>query len=479
MGGLSRRANVIRQNLNEADKPVLILDAGALLFDLPVLPPSQLSGKKEQAEGIMQAMRSMQYNAIGVAPQDLSAGIEFLEHLQDTYTIPFISANLVRQETGEPVFKPFIIQQVGDLSVAILGMTGIDTKTLNNELLSNVSILPWQETIRKTLTALVNSPDMIVLLSNFPEQINIEIAQQFNEINLILQSGHSSANRVPYLKGKSLLTQTASRGKYLGSIDIHWTSAKKWHQDNTPRLKTSRDRLDRINWRLGRLEKRNPGKNLSQNVQYRKLQTEKASILKEIADIQQLEQQESENLSTYNYRAIPLKIALPEDPEVRSILADNKKRVNEINKIRMEELRQKTSKANILSSMAGWKSCQTCHAEQTEFWKKTDHAKAWDTLNNNKQQFNQDCLICHVTLPTYDRNVVFRDNLLAALTPEFKGVSCEACHGPARKHTEQPEQNRPLKPTVQTCLTCHTPDRDDNFDFDRKVKMIRCPASKT
>jgi hypothetical protein len=86
--------------------------------------------------------------------------------------------------------------------------------------------------------------------------------------------------------------------------------------------------------------------------------------------------------------------------------------------------------------MSGWQACRSCHPEQTRFWQQTKHAGAWQTLEKANQQFNQDCLICHVTLPTYDMETVLGDNLLAALSPELKGVGCEACHGPGKNHAE-------------------------------------------
>jgi hypothetical protein len=431
---------------------------------------------KEQAEGIMQAMRSMHYSAIGIAPQDLGGGVEFLEMLQKKYTVPFVSANLIRRDNGSSVFKPFIVQQAGSISVAVLGLTG-NFPGENKDLPEIVSILPWQEALRKTLPGLVGRADMIILLSSYPEQTNREIAQQFNEINLILQSGHAKGNQPPQHFANSLMTQTADRGMYVGRMDINWTAAKKWSQDFSPILKATQDRLDRINWRLGRLTKKLQGERLEENVQYQKLQREKLSLIEEIQNLKEREQPASAILSTYRYQAVPLKKNLPDDPGVSAIVAATKKRVYEKNKQRLEELRRKSSRPVIPASLAGWESCRTCHRVQTEFWQKTDHAKAWDTLARKRQQLNQGCLICHVTLSTYDRDVVTRDNLLDALTPAFQGVGCEACHGPAAQHITQPEQNRPVRPTATICTTCHTPERDDNFNFTEKMKIIRCPSS--
>ncbi len=479
MGGLSRRAYIIKQSIRQENKPVALLDAGALLFDQPVLPTSRLSSKKEQAEGIMQAMRTMQYSAIGIAPHDLTAGTAFLEYLQDKYGIPFVSMNLAAEKTGKTIFKPYIIRQFGDLTVAVLGLTDIKPNSSKNTLLKNLSTLPWQDTLQKTLQEAGNTADMIILLSSFPEKINRKIALQFTEINLILQSGHSTANRPQELTGNALITQTAGRGKYAGKIDINWTAAGKWpQQDSAKHRKSINDRLDRVNWRLGRLTKKESSRNLENNTRYQELQKTKSALLDELAELAEQEQPAAQGLSTYRDTIIALPISLPEDPEVRAIVNSTKKKVYEINKKRLATLRQENVKTDFSASMAGWQSCRPCHPVQTDRWLGTDHAKAWETLATAKQQFNQDCLICHVTLPIYNKQVVIRENLLASLTPEYHGVGCEACHGPGRKHADSPEINQLLKPTAETCTTCHTPDRDDDFDFDRKLKILGCPAAQ-
>jgi len=427
----------------------------------------------------MQAMRAMQYSAIGIAPHDLTAGSEFLVHLQDTYGIPFISMNLIAKKNGESIFKPYVIRQLGDISVAVLGLTDVDPNSSKNVALQNLSTLPWQDTLPKTLQEVGNSADMIILLSSFPEQTNREIAQLFEKINMILQSGSSTANRPPKLIGNSLITQTASRGKYVGRIDINWTASGKWLQeDSAEQRKDIKDRLDRINWRLGRLEKRDRTQNLEKNTQYIELRKTKSDLLAELDGLAQQEQQTAKDFSTYQGRVpIALPISLPEDPEVQTIVNRTKQVVYEMNKKRLTELRQKNVKPDIAATMAGWQSCRSCHPVQTEHWQQTSHAKAWETLVVKNQQFNQDCLICHVTLPTYNKEVVIRENLIASLTPEFHGVSCESCHGPGRNHVESPESNKLLKPTAETCITCHTPDRDDDFDFNRKLKILDCPAA--
>ena len=128
-----------------------------------------------------------------------------------------------------------------------------------------------------------------------------------------------------------------------------------------------------------------------------------------------------------------------------------------------------------MKTVVGWQKCRECHAEQTAFWQTTDHSKALQSLQAINQQFNEDCLLCHVTLPSYDPARVRADNLLQQLPKSLQMVGCESCHGAGAAHAGQPEAIRTVKIDETVCLTCHTPDHDDNFVFSDKVGKVRCP----
>jgi len=478
MGGLSRRAYLIKQ-ITKENKPVLILDAGALLFEKPVIHPSQVAAKKAKAEGIVRIMDKMNYQAIGIASHDLTAGAQFLKHIEESFTIPFVSVNLASKKDGSLLFKPYLVEQTGDIAIAVIGLTGIEPASLNTVSSDrDYTVLAWQDALHKALNDVQPKVDMVILLSSFPEQKNREIASQFPGINLILQSGYASANRSPNLQGDSLITQIGARGKYLGKMVINWTPAKKWEQNFTLQTKNLQDRLDRINWQIGRLEKRYQNKKSIENNQYKKLQQAKIEIISQIEQVQNEKQQVKEQLSSYSSVFTGLKISLPEDREVLTIVNNTKQIMNDLNRTAMQKLKGRNVQPLPSSNMAGWKSCQECHPSQTAFWKQTKHAAAWQTLVKANQHFSQDCLICHVTLPTYDKETVMKKNLIAGLTGEFHNVTCESCHGPGKTHGEQPEQFKPSAPGEKTCLNCHTPDHDTDFDYERKFKLIRCPPSK-
>lgn len=475
MGGLSRKAYMIKQIESEVDKPVLRLDAGALLFEKSSIPPSLLQVRTIQARGVSQAMQAMNFAAIGTASQDLAAGLDFLGQQCQEFNLPCLSANLL-DKTGKKPFRPSIMTKIGETTVAVIGLTGGPAGNRPEQPTGEYRFLSWQEALPDTLKQVKGHAEMIILLSSYPEPVNREIAGSFPDIHLIVQSGTFTANKAPQLVGNTLITQVAARGKYLGRIDIDWQPARPWGQGkDADRLQQARDNLDRINWRLGRLEKRAQGNGgLAQNREQQQLRQEQEKLNAEIAGLEQPAPENQEALSTYTSTFVPLKTSLPEDPEIQKIVTQTKQ---EINRAGQNKSGDAPEKSRPVAGMTGWRACSSCHPEQTEFWQKSRHAGAWQNLANAKQQYNPGCLPCHVTLPTYDQEIVQQENLLSVLTPDFQQVGCEACHGPGEKHVADPGRTHPLPLTAKTCLACHSPEHDHNFSYEHKLRLIRCPPA--
>jgi|MTBAKMStandDraft_1061839.scaffolds.fasta_scaffold02229_8 hypothetical protein len=471
---------MIEQIRNESDKPVLLLDAGGLLFERPMIPEPLLEARKMQAAGIIEAMGVMQYAAVGIAAQDLAVGLNFLARRNGTPALPWVSANLESETVPKGTIQPFILTRVAEISIAVIGLTDDQINTVPLSGPKDFRILPWPDVLADTLKKVRGKADMIILLSSYPEEANRRIAEEFEEINLIVQSGTSTAAKPPRLFGNALITQVSSRGQYLGRMDINWQpSSLQWGQAALRRHKEAKDRLDRISWRLGRMEKRLEQRERMENPDYLQLLADKERTAEEISRLEGQARPEQDQSSSYTGNFIALKVSLPEDPGVGKIVLQTRDAVNSTHRKILEEAKRtgNVPASGPESAMAGWQACRSCHPEQTLFWQQTKHAGAWHTLEKARQQFNQDCLVCHVTLPTYDLETVVRDNLLAGLPPELRGVGCEACHGPGKRHAEKPEEFKPRRPDASTCLQCHTPEHDPNFVHEEKVGIIRCPAA--
>ena len=423
-----------------------------------------------KAQGIAEAMKAMDCRAMGIASQDLAAGIDPLKKIQAEQQLTLLSANLVDKTTGQPIFTPFIETRIGTTDIAVLGITDEQALGLNK---GNSALLPWHDVLPDLLARISSETDMIILLSSYPEAINKKIAQAMPTVDMILESGHTPGNHPPLQVHNTLLAKTGARGKYLGMMRINWTESGLWGQNFSEKIRVEQNHLDRINWQIGRLKRRSRGKNLAEHKGYNSLLTAQQQSKQKIAALEKESAQKTGHPCSYSNQFIALKSFLPKDNKIQAIIDQTTRAINELNKKRLRHS-DNTPSAE-LSTLTGGEQCRQCHPRQYRFWQSTDHAHAWQTLADTNAQFNEDCLLCHVTLPYYESAEVSSNQLLVRLPDSLKNVGCESCHGPGADHTRQPETVQMRHPGEKTCKGCHTPEHDDNFIFSEKTDKIGCP----
>jgi 2',3'-cyclic-nucleotide 2'-phosphodiesterase (5'-nucleotidase family) len=117
-------------------------------------------------------------------------------------------------------------------------------------------------------------------------------------------------------------------------------------------------------------------------------------------------------------------------------------------------------------SYVGSATCAACHASQTQQWNTTDHARAFSSLTAKNQDYNPECVSCHVTGFGYVGGFRRPD-----YTPEMADVQCEMCHGAGGDHAANPQpgfgQISPL-----ACIHCHTSDKSPNFYYATYYPLV-------
>jgi 2',3'-cyclic-nucleotide 2'-phosphodiesterase (5'-nucleotidase family) len=441
----------------------LLLDAGALLFSKNILTQGlETEQSKITAEAIVKGYSQMGYEAVGIARQDLSGGVSFLHKMAAISSYPWLSANLVDSTTLKPLFTPYLILQKNGLDIGVIGITGtVGQSPIDRD--KDVTVLPWEKILPSIIQSLESKCDFIILLSNFSQSENQAISKKFTNINIILQAGTRTSNMSPLLSGNTLIFQTEKQGKHLGKMEINWQPSNKWKSFGSPVLLEKEKEFDRLSYQVKRLRSKGDPEKLYQNkpktlMAYRNME-KKLTLLKEEIFALKTKTTTFQNHSTYENHFIPIKKEFPDLPIIAQIVEQAKKAVNAVGK------KRRTKKG--LTGYAGSISCKECHLEQFDNWQPTRHAKAHESLVRATQQYNVDCLPCHVTGVE-----VGQGHQALSLTEDLLKVGCESCHGPGQDHAATPEQTSILIPTATVCLKCHTDDRDDNFDFKRDMQLV-------
>ncbi len=150
---------------------------------------------------------------------------------------------------------------------------------------------------------------------------------------------------------------------------------------------------------------------------------------------------------------VPVEKTTPSDPDVDFVLGEY----------------SRAFRAHLMStgpnlSFKGPGYCRFCHQEEYSAWKKSAHARAFETLleGDEDDRENPWCLSCHTT--GYGQGG-FENN---ETTPHLAGVGCESCH----RGGHCPDQ-APTTSDLKECLRCHTPEQSPDFNEKEYWNEIR------
>jgi hypothetical protein len=417
----------------------------------------------------------MSYDAVAISSNDLSAGPEFFRQSTDD-SFPWITANIY-DKNDNLQFSPHIIKNSGSLTIGIIGLTGDAGNSVEDFVIGD-----WRKALRAEITLLEKSCDMLVVLSNLNVSENKEIQRDFNKIDIIVTADQKGTNIQPQVSQNSLLVQSGGRGKYLGKLDISWHGEGNWLVASSQSLAHRKNRLSSIDWQLSQLEKQQRGTSRDFSQKIARLQSSRQILSDEIAQQgTELTEKETKSSKSFISSFLPVKPASSTD-DVGTIVQNIKNSINTFNRYRRAGLQPDDPAVRLAlqkDEISGITGCFHCHEKQTEFWKNTRHANAYATLSQQGQSFNLQCLPCHVTAGKVSASSVEAEMLfLLSLSTERQTIGCEVCHGPGNHHLLSPDKVTPVRlPPEEICTQCHTPDRDNNFNYQKKLAAITCPAN--
>jgi len=212
------------RGIRGSEKNLLLLDAGDLLFKkyATPLPENDVKGATQRAYLFIESFNRMGYDALGVGDDDLSLGKDLLVEMSKKANFPFLSSNVVDEESGKLLFQPFLVKEVQEVRVGIFSLLGPETFLGPTDPRKKGLILkPPTEVAQSMVKELQSKSDFIVLLSHLGYPRDMELAQAISGIHFIV-GAHTGMNLVyPPLIKDTILLQTATKGMYTGKLDLN------------------------------------------------------------------------------------------------------------------------------------------------------------------------------------------------------------------------------------------------------------------
>ena len=172
---------------------LLLLDAGDSLFG------DRFLGQQTQGKGAVEAMNLLGYDAMALGRGDMRLGLDTLRQRMAEAKFPLLSANVVLSGTETLLTEPYIIKEMGDHRVAIVGLTEPQAA---DAVQGDVVVLDPIETARRYVAEVGSEASIIIVLSHIGVEENIKLAEEVEGIDLIV-SGTG-----PILLGQAVQNET-------------------------------------------------------------------------------------------------------------------------------------------------------------------------------------------------------------------------------------------------------------------------------
>jgi 2',3'-cyclic-nucleotide 2'-phosphodiesterase (5'-nucleotidase family) len=240
------------KEVRESTKGLLVLDAGDLLFKKTHTPyqENEMERVKEKASLIVKSFNLMGYDALGIGDDDLNLGKEFLLEISKKANFPFLSSNLMDEESRKNLFTPYVLKEANGLRIGIFSLLSPDFfQGQGDPRRKGLVLRPPAETAQDMVRELQPKTDLIILLSHLDYNKDIELVRGIKGIHLIV-SGHRGINFTsPPLTQNTVILQTASKGMYAGRLNLTLYDYDQGFYDSKNR-QTLEQNLKNINLRL-------------------------------------------------------------------------------------------------------------------------------------------------------------------------------------------------------------------------------------
>lgn len=217
VGGLSYMGAAIQREREKNPDNTLLLDAGDI-------SSGGLVSDHFKSIPMVDAMNYLEYDAMTVGNHEFDVGMDALKDIIDHAHFPVISANIKDLSNDKKPLKtkPYVIKQVGDLKVGILGLTTPEAAAMlsprDRELIQFTSVA---EAAKKNIPKMKKEgADLIIILSHLGKDGDMMLASSVDGIDVIV-GGHSHTEmKKPEKIRNTIITQAGSFGKNLGRLDL-------------------------------------------------------------------------------------------------------------------------------------------------------------------------------------------------------------------------------------------------------------------
>ena len=198
------------------EKPSLLISAGDMI-------QGNTWANLFEGKSVIEVMNAMRFDAMVVGNHEFDFGKAVLAERIREADFPILGANV----TGLDTLKPYIVKEVDDIRVGIIGVVTEETPTATHPRnVEGLTFMPVAATVERCIAELKGRADIIVVLSHLGYNADMALAAAVKGIDVIV-GGHSHTKGVKHITvGNTVIVQAWEHGLVLGVLDLTVESGK-------------------------------------------------------------------------------------------------------------------------------------------------------------------------------------------------------------------------------------------------------------
>jgi 2',3'-cyclic-nucleotide 2'-phosphodiesterase (5'-nucleotidase family) len=296
-----------------------MLDAGDLFFKKygSSTQENNSNNSGPRANLILESLNLMGYDAMAIGDDDLTLGKDFLSDLSKKAMFPFLSSNVIDEASGKPLFHSTLVKEVNGFRIGMFSLLAPEAFSGPEDIRKKrLSIKSPTEVAQAMIKELQPKTDFIFLLSHLGYPKDMELAQAVSGIHVII-GAHTGMNLVyPPVVKNTILLQTASKGMYVGKLDLTILNDDLSFFFNVSTKRTLENTLRNVTAQLGNAKLAEAEK--------KQLQKSKEDIQKRLSELQ--------GKNEFNNRVLPITENMKDHPEISKMIEEYRSKYPELPK---------------------------------------------------------------------------------------------------------------------------------------------------
>ncbi len=186
-------------------------------------------------------MERLGYAVVNLGERDLKLGYDEFVRQTESATLPFVSANLVRQATGEPLFPTHTVVEAKSADGTTSARVGVVGVMRPNPMFlragpdqSNMVLIDPIEPTRRSVAALKEEGvDYVVLLAAINKREAARIAGAVPGIDFVVGAYAGIWTSVGEAQGTTWILYSGNQGKRLGATRVFLDDSRKVTRQST------------------------------------------------------------------------------------------------------------------------------------------------------------------------------------------------------------------------------------------------------